>query len=192
MARKRYSIEQIVAKLREPEKMEAQGLTVAQRCNRLGMSDQTFLRWRIKYCALKEDEAHRPKALGTGEQPPEEDRRALVGELGARRGGDELAAVVRRMKAGLPWALNSFQGSPACPVEPRRRASAPFSTGVLLHRYLRPIASNGPVQIIILSLFAGVLVDIPLTEWSASFRPGLARIGRDSAQANADNFEGEL
>lgn len=63
MVRKRYSVEQIVAKLREAEKLEAQGYTVAQRCKRLGISDQTFFRWRIKYGALKEDEAHRLKAL---------------------------------------------------------------------------------------------------------------------------------
>lgn len=63
MARKRYSVEQIVAKLREAEKLEAQGFTVAQRCKRLGISDQTFFRWRIRYGALKEDEAHRLKAL---------------------------------------------------------------------------------------------------------------------------------
>jgi len=63
MARKRYSVEQIVAKLTEAEKLEAQGFTVAQRCKRLGISDQTFFRWRIKYGALKEDEAQRLKAL---------------------------------------------------------------------------------------------------------------------------------
>lgn len=63
MARKRYSVEQIVAKLREAEKLEAQGYTVAQRCKRLGISDQTFFRWRIRYGALKEDEAQRLKAL---------------------------------------------------------------------------------------------------------------------------------
>ncbi|MGH2529137.1 MAG: transposase [Actinomycetota bacterium] len=28
-------------------------------CKRLGISDQTFFRWRIKYGALKEDEAQR-------------------------------------------------------------------------------------------------------------------------------------
>jgi putative transposase len=63
MARKRYSTEQIVAKLREAEKLQAQGMTIAQVCKRLGISDQTFFRWRIKYGALKEDEAHRLKAL---------------------------------------------------------------------------------------------------------------------------------
>ena len=63
MARKRYSVEQIIGKLREAEKLEAQGFTVAQRCKRLGISDQTFFRWRIKYGALKDDEAHRLRAL---------------------------------------------------------------------------------------------------------------------------------
>jgi transposase-like protein len=64
MARaKRYSAEQIVAKLREHEKLQAQGLTIPQACKRIGISDQTFYRWRIKYGALKEDEAQRLKAL---------------------------------------------------------------------------------------------------------------------------------
>ena len=63
MRTKRYSAEQIVAKLREAEKLQAQGLTIPQACKRLGISDQTFYRWRIKYGALKEDEAQRLKAL---------------------------------------------------------------------------------------------------------------------------------
>jgi len=57
------AVEQIVAKLREAEKLQAQGLTIPQTCKRLGISDQTFYRWRIKYGALKEDEAQRLKAL---------------------------------------------------------------------------------------------------------------------------------
>lgn len=57
MARKRYSAEQIVAKLREAEKLQAQGLSIPMCCTRLGISDQTFYRGRIRYGALKEDEA---------------------------------------------------------------------------------------------------------------------------------------
>jgi len=56
-------VEQIVAKLREAERHQAQGLTIPQTCKRLGISEQTFYRWRIKYGALKEDEAQRLKAL---------------------------------------------------------------------------------------------------------------------------------
>jgi putative transposase len=38
-------------------------LTIPQACKKIGISDQTFYRWRTKYGALKEDEAHRLKAL---------------------------------------------------------------------------------------------------------------------------------
>jgi transposase-like protein len=60
---KRYSVEQIVAKLREMERLQGQGLTIPQACKRIGISDQTFYRWRIRYGALREDEAQRLKAL---------------------------------------------------------------------------------------------------------------------------------
>lgn len=62
-AAKRYSPEQIVAKLREHERLQGQGLTIPQACKRIGVSDQTFYRWRTKYGALKEDEAQRLRAL---------------------------------------------------------------------------------------------------------------------------------
>jgi len=62
-AARRYSPEQIVAKLREHEKLQGQGMTIPQACKRIGVSDQTFYRWRIKFGALKEDEAQRLKAL---------------------------------------------------------------------------------------------------------------------------------
>ena len=65
MASKRYSVEQIVAKLREMERLQGQGMTIPQACKRLGISDQTFYRWRLRYGALKEDEAQRLKALET-------------------------------------------------------------------------------------------------------------------------------
>lgn len=62
-AAKRFATEQIVAKLREAEKLQAQGLSIPALCKRLQISDQTFYRWRLKYGALKEDEAQRLKAL---------------------------------------------------------------------------------------------------------------------------------
>lgn len=63
MPGKRYSTEQIIAKLREAEKLQAQGATIPAVCKKLGVSEQTFYRWRSKYGALKEDEAHRLRAL---------------------------------------------------------------------------------------------------------------------------------
>jgi transposase-like protein len=62
-AAKRFTAEQIVVKLREAERLQGQGMTVPALCKKLGVSEQTFYRWRTKYGALKEDEAHRLKAL---------------------------------------------------------------------------------------------------------------------------------
>ena len=62
-AAKRLSPEQIVARLWDAEKMQAQGSTIPQVCKKLGVSEQTFYRWRTKYGALKEDEAIRLKTL---------------------------------------------------------------------------------------------------------------------------------
>ena len=63
MPGKRYTVEQIVAKLREAERLQGQGQTIPQVCKKLGVSEQTFYRWRLKYGAMKDDEAQRLKAL---------------------------------------------------------------------------------------------------------------------------------
>jgi hypothetical protein len=39
MPAKKYSVEQIVAKLREHEKLQGQGLTIPQACKRIGIAD---------------------------------------------------------------------------------------------------------------------------------------------------------
>ena len=44
MARKRYTPEQIVAKLREMERLQAQGMTIPEAARKIGISDQTFYR----------------------------------------------------------------------------------------------------------------------------------------------------
>ena len=38
-------------------------MTIPQSCKRLGISDQTFYRWRLRFGAMKEDEAQRLKSL---------------------------------------------------------------------------------------------------------------------------------
>lgn len=52
-----------MARLRDAEKLQGQGATIPQVCKKLGVSEQTFYRWRQKYGALKEDEAIRLKTL---------------------------------------------------------------------------------------------------------------------------------
>ena len=63
MATKKHSVEQIIAKLREMEKLIGQGMTIPQAAKRLNITDQTFYRWRTRYGSLKEDEAKRLQLL---------------------------------------------------------------------------------------------------------------------------------
>ena len=63
MARKRYSAEQIIKKLREAEVLQAQGQTIAQVVRQLGVTNQTYYRWRKEYGGLKVDQAKRLKEL---------------------------------------------------------------------------------------------------------------------------------
>lgn len=63
MKRTRHSAEQIVTKLREAEAMLAAGRAVAQVVQALGVSEQTYCRWRNQYGGMKEGEARRLKEL---------------------------------------------------------------------------------------------------------------------------------
>ena len=61
MARKRYTAEQIIGKLREAEVALAESDPVAQVARRLGVTEQTADRWRREYGGLRVDEAKRRK-----------------------------------------------------------------------------------------------------------------------------------
>ena len=62
-ASKRLTPEQIVARLRDAGEDAGAGATIPAGAKLLGVSEQTFYRWRSKYGALKEDEAIRLKTL---------------------------------------------------------------------------------------------------------------------------------
>ena len=63
MSRKRYSAEQIIQKLREAEVELAKGRSVGEVAKQLGITDQTYYRWRKEYGGLKTDQAKRLKEL---------------------------------------------------------------------------------------------------------------------------------
>ncbi len=65
MGIRRWTVEEIIAKLREAEVRLAQGETVGQVCRQLGVSEQTFYRWRREYGGLRMDQAKRLKQLET-------------------------------------------------------------------------------------------------------------------------------
>lgn len=63
MARKKHSAEAIIGKLREAEVLLAQGRKVPDACRQLGISEQSYYRWRNEYGGLKVDQARRLKEL---------------------------------------------------------------------------------------------------------------------------------
>ena len=63
MKGKRYTPEQIIHKLREAEVELGRGRTVPQACRKIGVSEQTYYRWRKEYGGLKLDQARRLKEL---------------------------------------------------------------------------------------------------------------------------------
>jgi putative transposase len=63
MPRRKYTPEQIISKLREAEVQRSQGQTVGQVCKSLGVSDQTYYRWRKEYGGMRTSQVHRLKEL---------------------------------------------------------------------------------------------------------------------------------
>jgi len=63
MPRKRFTPEQIIQNLREAEVLLAQGQTIAQVCKKIGITDQTYYRWRKEYGGLQINQAKRLKEL---------------------------------------------------------------------------------------------------------------------------------
>ena len=63
MPRKRHSPEQILGKLREVEIALAQGETVGRAVKQIGVTEQTYYRWRNEYGGLSIDQAKRLKQL---------------------------------------------------------------------------------------------------------------------------------
>lgn len=81
MLTRKYSVEHIVAKLREAEKLQGQGLTIAQVRKRLQISDQTFFPVEDQVRGPEGGRGPTPEGAGAGERPAEEaGRRAGPGD----------------------------------------------------------------------------------------------------------------
>ena len=63
MAKKAFKPEQIIGKLREAEVFLSQGLTVCEASRKLGVTEQTYYRWRKEYGGMRVEQAKRLKAL---------------------------------------------------------------------------------------------------------------------------------
>ena len=63
MPRKRYTPEQIINSLREAEVLMSQGSTAAEASRHLGITEQTYYRWRKEYGGMRINQAKRLKEL---------------------------------------------------------------------------------------------------------------------------------
>ena len=63
MPKKRYTAEQIIRHLREAEVELAKGQTTGVVCRKLGITEQTYYRWRKEYGSLRVDQVRRLKKL---------------------------------------------------------------------------------------------------------------------------------
>ena len=63
MKGKKHTPEQIIGKLREADAELNSGTTIGQVCQKLGISEPTFHRWREQYGGMRADAAKRLKEL---------------------------------------------------------------------------------------------------------------------------------
>ena len=63
MARKIYSPEQIIRKLRETEVYIGEGMTAREAARQIGVTEQTYYRWRKEYGGMRIEQAKRLKVL---------------------------------------------------------------------------------------------------------------------------------
>ena len=97
MAKKRHTAEQVIAKLREAEVLLAKGTEMPMVCRRLGVTQQTYYRWRGGHRTVtskheSEKGMKQPKTTGRDELWD--------------RGWDEHQSRQLRRQASLPFAEN--------------------------------------------------------------------------------------
>ena len=63
MAGKREKPEEIVSKLRQVEVLQGQGMTIADAVRQIGVTQQTYYRWRKQYGGMNREQLKRLKVL---------------------------------------------------------------------------------------------------------------------------------
>lgn len=63
MKRKRHTPEEVIRKLRQADEQLGGGATVAEVCKKLGVSENTFHRWRARYRGMGAADAKRLREL---------------------------------------------------------------------------------------------------------------------------------
>ena len=131
MPKKKHTAEEIINKLREAEGIIAAGGTVAEAVRRIGVSEQTFYRWRSEYGGLRVDQARRLKQLETENSRL---KRAvaeltldnqILKEAGRETSEPRPSPPLRRTRRGSTGGVGAagLQGAGATPLHPAPRAA---------------------------------------------------------------------
>ena len=63
MVKKAYTAEQIISKLRQAEILLSQGAAIAEASKKIGVTEQTYYRWRKEYGGMRIEQAKKLKDL---------------------------------------------------------------------------------------------------------------------------------
>lgn len=58
-----HTTEQIISKLREVERLQAEGKSIGEACKQIAVSEHTFYKWRKRYGSMRADDAKRLREL---------------------------------------------------------------------------------------------------------------------------------
>ena len=87
MPKKRYTPEEIIQHLRTVELETSKGLAVLDACRKLGITEQTYYRWKKEYGGLPLGSSQAAEGAGAGESAPQADcRRPSAGSLDPQGG----------------------------------------------------------------------------------------------------------
>ena len=117
MARKNFTVEQIIVKLWEVELHCNQGKTITEDCRGLGITEETYYRWRKEYGGMNTGDPRRMQESGERECSLEKDGcRASVGFLNFQ--GRELKKLLNMFAFGCVSSTirtpnNGFRTVPA-------------------------------------------------------------------------------
>ena len=104
MKRRRHTPEQIIRKLREADRLLAEGHDVPKVAKQLEISEATYHRWRAQYGGLKADDAKRLKELTAENAPWGTEMRSYSSSVLVQETAEQVASV------GPGWRVAADEG----------------------------------------------------------------------------------
>jgi len=132
MKKKGFSAKLVIEKLREAEVLLSQGSTVGEVSRKLGITEQTYYRWRREYGGDAARSGQKAQGVGEGEREAQEaGGRSDFGQCDSQGGGPKLLSPSRRRKV-VRWVCESLRISQrrACRVLGQARSTQRHRVGV--------------------------------------------------------------